>query len=849
MYSELIYTRCGEGIDILRGRTPIKNSGFKVFSCTDNITEDGVADLPFLYTVAQSKEPYADPGFMDDAYLFTVPDLGGKFLLNFHPIPFDKTATGDYSHRPGNFINQIFVGQFEDIYPYETFGNDAVWDAQKKGEAFYYENAPAPLAERNDLGETIGYITFDDIAAFVADGRREALMNAIAFIVSQYSVPAEERKFLVIRDENAKQIELWIAAIESAFSPRMASGLSFATRFDKFASTNKYTVNLSGQYQTQINLQSPNQKQRYRAMIVGVDERDRTNTAAARALANAPYAVLDGRTKTLSVSVDATNPYYRYVTSFNEGHEYLCREFFQTVDVSAPTGDVLKLFSAYTNLSKFSESKQLKDLLPALTILGQYRLIKSPVLEELYREIKQEIPGFLKADAVSAFTAMSWLESTAPVVGDSTVKECFHDIVCRSYADNLFLRPQSASAKELHRAVQKSAFAKGAVEYLVSPPVIAAYADAARTYSAEDWASFTELLADALKNRRECFGDAVRKFLPESAKALYRARDGQSAIEIASLYAAQDQGQTVDALLAEASTAADQSYIGFLIQLICRIAPEVISSENSLLGMYKRLQNCNLEKHFSDVLAYKAQNLTRTQEMEKFLDWILSCRELKEIDLSNTVKVLDQNLVLSDKNAGKLASKLQSCRPAGTACVNSAHLFVLDALDDKRLANKLTSLLSDAVSQGFPSLKNDAYADRLTGKVFDGKLPEEAFAAIATAAAKTPFYADRFAREAVRYIGTKQSRVMGDLIEIAAKTKSSALFDALVNACASVKQFDKEMTAVRETLRSKPAQQYFAQIEKDAKTLHNQKKTPSIFGRLFSRGASNGSDTGKKDNK
>lgn len=154
----------------------------------------------------------------------------------------------------------------------------------------------------------IGYINFDDIAAFVAEGRREALIGAIAFIVTQYSLPPEERKFLVIRDENSKLIELWIAAIESAFSPRMAAGLSFATRLDKFANANKYTVNLSGQYQTQINLQSPNQKLRFRAMIVGVDERDRTNAAAAKALANSPYVVLDGKTKTLSVNVDTSNP-------------------------------------------------------------------------------------------------------------------------------------------------------------------------------------------------------------------------------------------------------------------------------------------------------------------------------------------------------------------------------------------------------------------------------------------------------------------------------------------------------------------------------------------------------------
>ncbi len=121
-----------------------------------------------------------------------------------------------------------------------------------------------------NLSDTTGYIGNEDISAFVADGRCDLLKKAVAFIVSQYSLPPEKRKFLVIRDEDSRKIELWIAAIESAFSPRMASGLPFATRRDNFVNSNKYTVNLNGQYQTQINLQNPNQKLRYRAMIVGV---------------------------------------------------------------------------------------------------------------------------------------------------------------------------------------------------------------------------------------------------------------------------------------------------------------------------------------------------------------------------------------------------------------------------------------------------------------------------------------------------------------------------------------------------------------------------------------------------
>lgn len=845
MYSELIYTRCGEGIDILRGRNPIKNSGFKVFSCSENVTDAGFTDLPFLYATAQSKEPYADPSFMDDAYLFVVPDLGGKYLLNFHPIPFDRTATGDYSHRPGNFINQIFIGQFDDIYPYELFGNESVWDAQKRGEAFYYENSPAPLAQRDDLGETIGYINFDDVAAFVAEGRREVLMGAIAFIVSQYSLPPEERKFLVIRDENSRLIELWIAAIESAFSPRMAAGLSFATRLDKFTNANKYTANLSGQYQTQINLQSPNQKLRFRAMIVGVDERDRTNTAAAKALANSPYIVLDGKTKSLSVNVDTSNSYYRYVTAYDDGHEYLCRQFMQMVDVEAPSGDVIKLYSAFASMSRYSSSRQLKDLLASLNILGQFKLKKTSELERLYREIKQDIPKFLKEDAISSFTIMSWLERTSSVVGDDSVSETFKDSVCLAYADNIYMRPQAESTANLHNAIKKSAFSQSASNHIISRATVEAYANAIRAYKPAEWVSFSEFFVEALKSNRGSFPESVNVLLPYSMNALYQARDGQSAVQVAALYAALNQGQTVDILLTNASSCTDQNFIAFLVQLVCRITPDMISTESNLTRLYRQLQQFNLDSYFSAALAYKAQTMIRAQDMARFLDWILSNRELKEIDLTSVIRIFDKNIVLSDKYVGKLAYRIQNCKPEGVACINSAHIYALDALDDRKQANGLIPLLNSMISQGFPSIKDAAYAERLVGKLYSGRLPEGAFATVVSAAANSPYYSALIAEEAMRYVGTRQDSVIGELIEIAAQTNNKVLFDALVNACADIKQFDKGMIAIRGTIRSKAAQQYFALVEKDARSLHDKKKEPSLFGRLFSRGSADDSDSGK----
>ena len=91
-------------------------------------------------------------------------------------------------------------------------------------------------------------------------------------------------------------------------------------------------------------------------MIVGVDERDRVNTAAVRQLANSPYAVLNGKDKSFIGETSTSHPYYKAITAYNEQHIRFCREFLQMLDIAEPNGDVLKLYDAYTVLDAISAS-------------------------------------------------------------------------------------------------------------------------------------------------------------------------------------------------------------------------------------------------------------------------------------------------------------------------------------------------------------------------------------------------------------------------------------------------------------------------------------------------------------
>lgn len=835
MYYELVYTRCGEGIDIIKGGIPVKNSGFKVYSCSNEVLQEGTTDIQFLYNTAQSKQTYSDPKFMDDAYLYYVPDSGVKYFLNFHPIPFDRTATGGYSHRPGNFINQVFLGDFSEVYPYELFGNTSVWDAKLRGEAYYYENTPSPLTVRDNLADTLGDIGPDEISSFVSDGRREVLTEAISFILAQYALPPEERKFLVIKDEDSKTIELWIAAIESAFSPRMASGLSFATRLDKFVNSNKYTVNLNGQYQTQINLQSPNQKLRFRAMIVGVDERDRININAARPLPNSAFIVLDGKNRSLSVKHDASHPYYRFVTNYDDKHIFFCREFLQTINIDSPIPEIVNLFSAYQSILRFESSLSIEELLKSISILDKYQLLKTSYLIKLYSTVKKSISKLLKEDAVSTFTVLNWLEKVASIVGDVEAKESFNGIVCRSFADNVYRRPQSKSTIALWNAVLKSAFVNDALCYLLCKDTVNEYSGSLQGYAVEDWVAFSDYISKSLSRYRE-IPTTVSYILNLCLNKLYRTKDGKSALQIVSLFTSKDLAFVKETILSEAANSNNTQYISFLLQTLVRVAPQLSSTKDSIISFYKELANINKEEFINVVLEYKAQTIKSIREAEDYLDWILSINNFNSINLSDVFIAIDKMINIGDYTVGRFAYKIQENKPKAITCINSAHVCAVQLFEDKKIIPQLIKYLPIYSNQGFPSIENDSYVAILLDKLFTCKLPEDAFAELIVLISKTEYYSNKLVVEGLNNLGNRKGALLGKIIDIAAQIKSVNIYNALINECSELKPFEKSMNSIRNEINTRNGLQFFAQIEQGAASIIEQKKEPSLFGRLFSKG-------------
>jgi len=467
MYAELIYTRCRNGIDILKGR-PITSDGYKVYACSSSLLTDDKMDLQLLLSAAQAKQPYNEPNFMDDAYLFYVPEKGDSFMLNFYPVPFDPNAKGDYAHRAGNFVNHILIGDYSEFYPFELFRDNNVWDAKTHGEAYYYENAPVDLPKRRDISDPVGAFGLEEIGEFISAGRKEALMSAVAFLISQYELPPEERKFLVIKDESSQNIEMWIAAIEHAFSPRIAASIPFATRMDKFQTTNRYTINQMGVYQTQINFQDKNQKLRYRAMIVGVDERDRANSGAARPLANSPFVLLDGKQKKAMFDADISHQYFHFITRFDDSHQVFCRKFLQTIDVVMPNKDIFDLFSIYEIFEGTSLQNTI-DMSKITAILSKYKLFNSTRLQRIYSKITADLPRFLQEDLQSALQIINWLKTISHIVGDVNATKRLTGYVCNAFEEMTFKRSDLKSAFGFWQSIKNSEFSLTVARFFVDP--------------------------------------------------------------------------------------------------------------------------------------------------------------------------------------------------------------------------------------------------------------------------------------------------------------------------------------------------------------------------------------------
>lgn len=834
MYSELIYTRCRHGADIKTGRRS-NSEGYGVYSYSPQIRDGGVVDLPLLDYMASSKQPFRNPEFMDDAYLYAVPDKGQNIMVNFHPRRQGEETIGTHDVRSGNYINQIFIGSFQEFYLFELFGNRETWDAQTRGEVFYYENEPQPLACRLELNAMIGSITVDDIKRFVLDGRRDAVKAAVAFLIEQYGLPPENRKYLVIRDESSSFLELWVAAIELSFSPRMSSGLPFATRMDKFMNTNRYTVNQNGLYQVQMNLQDPKQKQRFRAMIVGVDERDRANISAVRAIPNAPYVILDGKSRTIDYSADTSSTYYSLVTSYDERHIVFCREFLQMLDIGQPTKNVLKLYDAYIVLnSDFSSHSALK-VADTLAMLDAQQMLPCTYLSRLYNGIKKAFPHYLKEDLLSAFTILKWLQKAASLVGDAQAVKEFDMIVGKAFADCVYGDPLGRETSEFWSGIGKSAFADVAADYLTNGEIFDSHRPDTAKYGADDWIAFCRIYLPCAKKANVYTADGICDAVRSGLDTCIHLAGTEKALEICRLMFQVDPAVSTE-LLVQLSLETDGHLSKQYMWLLLRSDTRLVSTDRTAIDFVHYMQKQDREELCGYIMEYRANVIKQPSEMEYYLDALLGDPTFRDIDLSKIYAILDSKLRLNDRSSIRMATKLQETRSRNDVCSISAHICALNALGEKGRRNSILTEFKSYAKQGFPSIEDGEYIERLVKALLSSKLGEDEFYLAIDMLVSSPPYMRTLSREVIGITTARNSYAWNVLISALSARRNPMTITVLSDECLAARKSEKQMNQLLDMLDSINARAYFSAVVDDVQQRKELTSPKLGLGRFFGFG-------------
>jgi len=809
MFYELIYTRCRQGMDITRKGQQISSDGYKVYSCTPAIMEEGQVDLQLLISAAQAKQPYNDPDFMEDAYLFYVPDTGKSFFIDFHPVHFDADAKGDYAHRPGNFVNHALLGDFSNIYPYKMFQDEGIWDAKTRGEAYYYENPPAAAGlPGQEINDPPGQYSFEEIAAFIADGRKEALAKAVAFLIAQYNEEPEKRKFLVIKDDSSRNIELWIAAIECAFSPRIASVIPFATRMDKFANTNKYTVK-QGLYQQQVNLQDPNQKQRFRAMIVGFDERDKTNVSAARPIANSPFVLLDGKQKQAAFESDISNKYFQLIVKFDEDHKKFCREFLQTFYEIKPNSAIYDLYDIFAVLCKQS-LPDTRTLANALDRLNKYKASNTAIFKDIYSRVNADISKFLQEDFSTALSIINWLLTASEAVGDTGAKQRFTEIIRNTFTNIIFGKTDNNAKRSYWTQVQRTGFKMDAARVISDKKIINDNLTKFGAFTPADAATFTAIYLDAFLLIGGIDQQELKKLVRNSIIICSRNDDQNSFHEIVSALSRVDinKQELLFALLKDA----DEKLGEFVIKYIIDNDNSILASDNSALLFCKKLNDDGLGHLAGSVLAKRAEKLNKPSEMEYFIKTIHNKEFIEEEALTDVFESIDNRIAASKDNVSSLVELLQTRKPDGAKCVSSAHSYALNIFSGNLRKINLIEVLKDLENQGFPAVTDEKYIDKFT----------ESLLKASTSAEEQKFIIDFLLRSPKEYFSAYINKLVSaaskykdkwnTLINSVYESKSKQFFDDIVQAFADSEQNEKSLKSLGNLLKDDNIIKYYISV-------------------------------------
>ena len=408
MLNQLVYTRCFPHRDLKNQGQVVRSEGFGVFSMSpqlfDQLSQDGFDYLQDRLAIKNGSNETSPIGLFHSYEYNRLDENTYAFSFEYARPHCKIPRSNGKTHRSGTYIKQYFIGQIEG-YPCQWFGSEA-WNAYLKSENDYYLD-DSPEAVPDDLPQVPskpigGTVTMPKVAAFVQDGRKEAVKAAIWFLVQEYGKPEEQRKVLLIKD-TPENVELWIAAIEYAFSARMAQNVNFATNRSKLGMQTEsslfYYTDASGKFSS-MSSRNPAQKRHPYCMIVGYHPKD-SYCVSVKPMPASNFVLLDGVNKQVSFSTDSTihHPYYQAAVEYGEDIQDFCGYVLPSLPLTEVTPLLPQLYEAFQYLldsNHKADTWEYSRTVFHINALGQFGEIRNDVLN-----------GYLLDQALSVYGKMA----------------------------------------------------------------------------------------------------------------------------------------------------------------------------------------------------------------------------------------------------------------------------------------------------------------------------------------------------------------------------------------------------------------------------------------------------------
>jgi len=240
-----------------------------------------------------------------------------------------------------------------------------------------------------------------------------------------------------------------------------------------------------------------------------------------------------------------------------------------------------------------------------------------------------------------------------------------------------------------------------------------------------------------------------------------------------------------------------------------------------------------MENLFGAVVKFRIRALSQPSEIDQFIKFIAKIPSLDSRDVTEFFQALDRKLSLSDKAGMGVALAIQKEKPQDAVCTNSAHLYALDALNDKRKRVRFAEVYNELVPQGFPSNTDPHYIRTLTEALFKARLERSELAYVIQLFYRVPEYITRLVGAIIDETTSRQTDKWNELMLVAARKRNTVLDDAIIKECAKLKQGEKALSQMSDFLTTREARGYFQGLAQKSAEIIRSRKPQSGFGRMF----------------